>query len=303
MRSRTSGTVNHKPSSEIYIYRGIILTHNKYRGINWTWSRRLAIVLLILLFLLSIYIFPSINTWNIENNNLQQPRTSHITFKYNFDEQRIDVGETPSDILIDVALRYPRGTLIVDDPIDISGIAIQYGSLDQHVESLTIWFQNALAYPVTQDENGITEGRDLLINISQGNNKLVGNTTVVWVLEGTYNPLLGLVFTNETGTYAFYAGMSTDVAITVYPKAELAQILTNNVSMILTIAFYVLALVGTGNLVVLLWDRKPLTQNKKENSQAQDKPATIYNNVGVSKPVEGRKNTKTTKEHTEEQNC
>jgi len=228
-------------------------------------NRYVAIGLGVILFLLSVYILPSIHSWNIENNNLQQPRTAHIAFKYNFNEQPINVGETP-DVEIDVALRYPHGTLIVDDPVDISGVAVQHGSFDQRVRSLTIWFQNALAYPVTQDENGITEGRDLLINVTQGNNKLIGNTTVVWVIEGTYNPELGLMFTNETGTYARYVGVSSSVAITVYPKAQLAQIVTNNVSITLAIAIYGLTVVGTLNIIFSLWDRKPSTQNENKTA-------------------------------------
>jgi len=222
---------------------------------------------------------------------------------YNFNEQPINVGENPPDVQIDVALRYPHGTLIVDDPVNISGVAIQYGSLDQHIQSLTIWFQNALSYPITQDENGMTEGIDLLMNVSQGNNKLIGSITAVWVLEGTYNPELSIVFTNETSTYAKYVGVSPSVAITVYPKAELAQIITNNVSMILTIAFYILTVVGTSSLVLSLWDREPSTQDEKKNTHDRDRPTNIDNEASnTRKSVESEKNPKGIDKHTSKQN-
>ena len=200
----------------------------------WTWNNYLAIILLVILVLLSVFIImPHLYTWNIENNNLQQPRAFHIVFSHNFDKIPFNIDNETSDVTIDVTLTYPHGTLIVDDPVDISGIAILNPSISRHVKSVTIYFQMAQAYPIFQDENGITKGQDLLINQSQNGNKLTGNTTVVWTLEGTYYAEGGLVFTNETGTYALHLGFSSDVAITVYPKEKLAQIVTNNVSMIL----------------------------------------------------------------------
>lgn len=244
-----------------------------------TWNKILAIVFLISLVILSVRIVPPLYTWNNENNKLQQPRTFHMMFSYNLNEIPYTVGNETYDIVIDLTLNYPHGTLIVDDPVSIHGIAIIKPSINQKVKgSITIWFQNAQAYPETQDEKGITKGQDLILSKKQDNNTLVGNTTIVWVLEGTYSPKMIMIYTNETGTHIISTDVSPDVAVTVYPKEKLAQIVTNKVSIILAIAFYFLAIIGTISISLSLWDRKPKTQNEKNNSKYEDDTTKIKHN-------------------------
>ena len=65
-------------------------------------------------------------------------------------------------------------------------------------------------------------------------------------------------------------GSSPDVAITVYPESEYAQTVNSNVTMVLTGAVYLLTLVGTGDLFLYLWDRKPLPNNSENDSKNGD---------------------------------
>jgi hypothetical protein len=231
-------------------------------GKKLTKCQYLAIVLLIVLFGSSLYILPSLYAWNSANSDLQNPRTFHITFFFYFNGQSVTPEGTIPDITIDLTVFYPRGTLIVDDPVTISGMAVVNRTIPERVASLTVYFENAQAVPIEQDVNGITKGADLLLNPTQNSSLLLGETTMSWPVEGTYNPQFTITYTNGTGRYSTPLLVSTSVAITVYPKAQIAQIVNSNVSMILTIAIYALTLVGTGNLIVDLWDREPPSQKK-----------------------------------------
>lgn len=253
-------------------------------NVYWTGIKIVAIVLIIFLIIIIsfCYFLPVIKTWNDINKELEQERTFHIVFGYNFDSQMGVMENETRDLKIDINLTYPHGTLIVDDPVNISGIAIQKETSDYNITSVTLSFQNALAYPVTQDENGFTKGQNLIL-WERDENKLIGNTTFIWVLEGKYYPKLGFVYTNKTGRHVQTA-TSPDVAITVYPKLELAQIITNSVSITLAVIIYILTIVGTGSLILSILNRKPSAQNKNNgNSTGTPQIDNVNRNEGETK--------------------
>lgn len=255
--------------------------HKKY----WTWNKFSSIVLLLFLVFVSLLILPSIFNWSIENNNLQKARTSHIVFGYSFNNEMIYPQGGKPDLQIDVSLTYPHGSIIVDDPIYISGIAIQNKSIPQTITRVSIGFQNVLAYPIKQNENGITNETNLFLWKREGN-KITGNTTITWEIEGTYYPRMAIIYTNETGGHVEPA-ISSDVAITVYPREKLTQIVTNNVSMILTIALYFLSIIGTLSLSITLWDRIPSSKNKKNDAKSNDNTTNVINkNANISQANE-----------------
>jgi hypothetical protein len=158
----------------------------------------------------------------------------------------------------------------------MSGIAIVNPSIRQHVVSITLHFQSAQAFSTKQDENKITKGADLFLDLTQKSNVLTGNATMTWAIEGVYNPYFIALYTNSTGKY-YDVGISKDVAITVYPKAQFAQIESNNVSMTLTIAIYALTLVGTGSLFLELWDRNSSSQESKNSPETPNSTTKVRN--------------------------
>ncbi len=171
----------------------------------------------------------------------------------------------------------------MDDPVTISGIAIVNTLIPQHVRSMTVRFQNALAYPIRQDSNNITEGAYLLLNPTPNRSRYTGTANMTWTTEGTYNPYFVVTYDNSTGVYATPLGKSEDVCITVYPKSQYAQIVTSNVSMILAFVVYLLTLVGTLSLALSFWDRNSKEgENKTENNKNETKTSDGNANVRVT---------------------
>ena len=73
------------------------------------------------------------------------------------------------------------------------------------------------------------------------------------------------------------SSFTSDVAITVYPKSELAQITTNSVSITLAIIIYILTIVGTGSLILSILNRKPSAQNKNNRNSTGTPPIDNVN--------------------------
>ena len=61
--------------------------------------------------------------------------------------------------------------------------------------------------------------------------------------------------------------LQMSVAITVYPKSQLVQIVTNKATILLAFVGYLIALVGVFNLLYSLWERDPLDKDKRRQNQ------------------------------------
>jgi len=210
----------------------------------------IAILLAISLAIVTLILLKSIYTTIQENVELQSPRNFHVVFGFNFNRPPIYTDNTSSDIDIDLNVLYPRETLVVDDPVKISGVAILNSPQAQNARSLTIGFENGKHYPIVQNDKGITEETNLVLKQTQEGNKLTGDSTIAWALEGIYHPMLAILMNNNIAT--FY-GPSPSVAFTVYPKSQYAQIVTNKANIDLAIAAYLVGAVGALYIIIQLW--------------------------------------------------
>ncbi len=245
---------------------------------SFTKHQKIAIGIIVIILAITAYSAPYIYKSITENSDLWYPRTFDIVFSQNFNNQ---VGYlVHPDMEIGLTIRHPRATLAVDDPVNVSGKAIIYNQTDVIVESVTIHFQNAQEFPITHNINGITKGIDLYLHPTQNKSVLTGNATMSWALEGKYYPMGAYIFKNRTGRYQKPPGISSDVAITVYPKTDLAQIVANDAILYSTIAIYFLTIVGVINLLFYLWHFSPPPRPRNNNNnktESNGKPHTDNN--------------------------
>lgn len=223
---------------------------------------KLSIIVLIAIF---IYMLPVIYSSYELNDDLQKSRNFRVSFEYRFNETNTD----NPDIMIDLNINHYRKILLVDEPVEISGNAILLTSKAQEVDTIIIGFQNAQAFPIRQDIWGITQPGFITLNKAQQNNKLTGKTQVVWTLEGTYYPYIKIYLTNTTTIPSYYAE-TQDIFITVYPKTQLAQMVTNKASFILAFAVFILTFIGIIISIIYTFQDKGCNINnysyKKQNN-------------------------------------
>jgi hypothetical protein len=224
------------------------------------------VLLLIPLAYVSFVIYESI----VENSNLEKSRSFHIRTSYNFNQSYLHGREAPADIEIDLKVDYPHGTLIVDDQVEITGIATLNSLNAQNVRSLAIGFQNAQAWPQNQSNKGITKEVNLFLERIQNEQIITGKTTVMWPLEGTY--FLKIVLNFKDGTIQDTA-WNKDYAITVYPKSQSAQNITNKAILLLTIPAFILAFIKLFGIIknfftAMLIDKNNEVDNKHKNTKS-----------------------------------
>jgi len=71
---------------------------------------------------------------------------------------------------------------------------------------------------------------------------------MVWKLEGIYYPRLYITgYKNKESPIRYYE--TNDISITVYPKSEIAQIVTNKAVLWLTIVADILAIIGAISII------------------------------------------------------
>jgi hypothetical protein len=206
-------------------------------------SKKATIALFIFSVIIFMFMFYVIWGSLKENASLEQPRVFHIPFDhYFYTNETLRIANLYPDIQIDLLLYYPKGFLVVDDPVKISGTAFAYTPVTQNITKIDVNFLGTQAYPEKQDVNGITQGVNLVLNRTPNSNKFVGNeTTMVWKLEGAYFPRLYITgYKKNTTIYS----PTNDIAITVYPKSESAQIVTNKAILWLTIVGVILTILG-----------------------------------------------------------
>jgi hypothetical protein len=197
---------------------------------------------------ISLYVLPPIRQSYTENNDLNQPRTFTIYLQENLNGSMIVMANATADMQITLTFHYPHGTLVVDDPVKVDGeVYFSDYALSQNVASITLAFDSAQSAP------------DLILNhgsFMQPNIRL-GNETFFWSLEGTHSISLAVTYMDWHTASPF---LLENPKITVYPKAESAQIVNNTTSTVLTVAIYGLTLIGTVDIFMGLWRRaKPIS--------------------------------------------
>ena len=154
-------------------------------------------------------------------------------------------GDHRSDMEIDFEVTYPRATLTVDDPVDISVIATIDPETFSGVNAMTIGFDAAYAYPPGSNDR---PGMDLT---RTQDNRMAGNTKIYWPIEGKYHANIYWEILHN-GVPNIMSNRTVDI-ITVYPKFEGAQIVNNKVLIDLSIAAYIVGAMGALNIIYLLW--------------------------------------------------
>ena len=204
------------------------------------------------LLIVSAYIIPSIRESIKSYNELQKPRKFHIPMAYRWgpNPDSRHLGDTYSDVLIDLEITYPHAVLMADEPVDVSGLAIIQPEHFPTLRSIQIAFESARSYPPAFNENGLPEVPGFFLNSSE-NNKMKGIKKMFWPLEGKYRANFLLEFENHPILKNTKMQGKNDVdLITVYPKSETAQIMANKAITILTIALYSLGVFATIKIII-----------------------------------------------------
>ena len=209
-------------------------------------KRIIDISLTVLFIIFSAYILFVINESMSQNSNLENGRDFHIRMSYNFNNSYLHGRESPADIEIDLKMHYLRGTLIVDDPVEVAAIATLNSLNAQNVRSLSIGFQSAQAWPQTQSDKGITKEASLIMDRIRDEREITGKTNLTWTLEGTYSTSLALNFKDGTSQETTWG---KDWTITVYPKSQFAQIVTNKAILLLAIPAFLLAFIKIFSII------------------------------------------------------
>lgn len=212
--------------------------------------------IILVLFLVAIwYSVPVIISGLVEANTASNPRFFPIGQNMNLNGT---LGFLESDIKFSLNFTYPHGTLIVDDPINITGSAVfrSLTAIDK-VAYVQFGFQSCLFAPITQDSDGVPRQGYLVfynpIHLENMTGQEYDNIVliqddsinVLWTLEGDYKPIIGIFFkdgTNKTLT-------SESMVLHVYPKEQLTLIETNKTNTILTIALFLISATGIGSII------------------------------------------------------
>ena len=125
-------------------------------------------------------------------------------------------------------MRPLKGFPTVDEKVEIYGNATLREEYP-NVDSITIHIENAMKYPI--DDRTLEESPDLFLD-RVADNIFIGNTTSVWTMEGTYRPywlLIGYENATLKGPIGplTKANLVQGVLITVYPKSQFVQIISN----------------------------------------------------------------------------
>ncbi|MCW4018924.1 MAG: hypothetical protein NWF00_09655 [Candidatus Bathyarchaeota archaeon] len=179
--------------------------------------------------------------------------------------------ENESGLAFRLTFTCPNETLVVNEPVTIDSVTVLDYAWTAFQE-VDIIFQNSLAYPLCYEDNGVIPKAGTLsfynpiggdtVNAAAHNNVFRNitincDTQVVWQVEGNYSPLI-VVFFND-GTNKTYT--TDDVIIHVYPRAQLAQIESERVSLSatqanlkLSEAVFILGIVSIVALVIQVLD-------------------------------------------------
>lgn len=188
------------------------------------------------LLVVSAYVIPSILESIKSYNELQKPRKFHIPLAYRWGSKpdARHLGDTYSDVSIDLEITYPHAVLIVDDPVDVFGLAIIQPEHFPTLRAISISLESSRSYPPAFRENGLPKVPSFILDKTQ-DNKMIGTRKVFWPLEGKYKAKFYLEFENHPlFKNATLEGKNEIDLITVYPKSETTQIMNNKAIAILS---------------------------------------------------------------------
>lgn len=249
-------------------------------------SRRIRIILAIMVFLIYLVVVvlfaPIIVGDYFEITREPKPRNFELPIYINLNGTRgFDV-----DISFSLNFTYQKGTLVVDEPIEINSIAVFLSKNAENVETVQLGIQNGLAYNTTTssvitDYYGIPVVAYLFFNSSQSGIMYpyvwTEKITAIWMIDGIYHPILAFTFKDGTEPLIM---LIEDVAITVYPREQLTQIQSNKVTIELTLAVFIFSFFGVFSIIMdlLREETKPINEKLqkaiKNFLESQQQPQT-----------------------------
>lgn len=233
--------------------------------------RILAAILFLLFFLILYYVLANVIESVQTNDELKQSRSIQTNaFNYNLS----GIPSPSNDIKLDLMINYTHGTLTVDEPVEISGRAILLSPRSKGLIDLEMAFENAMAYPVSKDIDGITNGGGIRFYRTQNRSIWEGKTTIFWTLEGTYQPKIAATSINPSNNSLIDSSWarSPEVTITVNSKSQISQMVTNTAMLYLTIAIFLLTIVGSIPIFSNLWNKnQPHGNNNTHHNQTKKK--------------------------------
>lgn len=244
-------------------------------------NKRIAVVTIILtVYIIVIWVYyPTISGTYNDIMKSPQPRTFQIPI---FFDLKGSVGFiNQSDVEIGLTITYPNGTLVINEPVDVTATVVLRDVAIKEIGEVDFAFQNWLQYPTFHDVLGIPQQGSLNFpnpneqyysgNLTPSPNLrivITANTTVYWPIEGDYKPLIELLYFDGTKQ-----AMTIDtVVLHVYPQEQLTQIETNQASISLAVVVLIFSTVGIIALVVQILDRSE-TQCKYPESHTDDNQA------------------------------
>lgn len=233
---------------------------------------RIALALLVILSYVGIsaYFLPKIIADYDEVINSSKPRTFQFPININLNGT---VGFFEPQVSIGLTITYPRGILIVDEPVKVHGHAVLDNETAYNVSVIVVVFQNCLKYPMNYTYKGIPRqgfivfnATDRMLDYNRITGKAVynilGDSTISWPIDGESKTILGIFYNDGTNTTMAI----NDLVLHVYPKEQLTQIQTNKVTTELTVAVFIFATFGVFSIASDIWPRKN-SNSKASNSE------------------------------------
>jgi hypothetical protein len=165
------------------------------------------------------------------------------------------------DITFCLNFTYPKGTLVVDEPLDIIGLSVLRGKAMDDVNMTLLTFQNCLRAE-SYDVFHFPKQAFLVFNNSDHNRALTfddsgktayilcDDTEAYWSMDGDYKPIISIFYANNTNRMM----VIDDVTIHVYPREQLTQMQSNSINLLLSIAGFILGFVVVIDLCNNLWN-------------------------------------------------
>ncbi|MCK9442432.1 MAG: hypothetical protein M0Q13_13565 [Methanothrix sp.] len=244
---------------------------------NLAGRRKLIPILFLIVSLPPIIFGSAINEAIQENNRLLQGQNHSVVVPIDLDNAPFYKEGTKPDLRLVLTMRPLKGFPTVDEKVEIYGKAILREEYP-NVDSITIHIENAMKYPI--DDRTLEESPDLFLDRVADTNIFIGNTTSVWTMEGTYRPYW-LLIGSENATLKGPIGPLTTanlvqgVLITVYPKSQFVQIISNQAMLYLTIIIYFATVVGLIPMGLNLWASPP-TERRDTNNDTTNASKTRH---------------------------
>jgi hypothetical protein len=236
----------------------------KLKRIFNTKRRVIAVLLITFYFTVSVYIF-WVNSDVIKVALTSEQRSFILPFDVN-----LGTNYTNTDVSGSLRFQSSSEVLVNNEQVNILGEFVLKGNATDTVKQIDVsiancflyekfdqWSRPEKAYLTIRNEYG---SRYLIIDKVTGEvgYRIIGDVKAVWYIEGSYVPVFKFYFFN--GTEAFLT--SQNVFVTVNPRAQLIELQTGKISLILSFAVFAFGWVEVFNLSYYLWDYRSKKDRK-----------------------------------------